>query len=145
MKAAINGEKQSLVESLMANDFQWTTSEKITYKPRIKKGKKIEWGKKFFWESIDKLPKDRIGYFLDIDKFNKINETKYIVTVHSRLKVRKGVSVTDNINWKSHQAWEKFGDKWLVSSIKDVTKKSGNRGTKYFTNPVHPKKPVKRK
>ena len=136
MKAGINNLNWPLVQSLMAKDFKWTSSDKITYKTK-RRGKKVkEFGKIFFQESIDKLPKDRMAFYMNVKDIKKVTDTRYMVNVSSRLKIRKGAADHDNIMWDSLHTWVKIGDTWFVSSIKDVTQKVGNRNLHYYTNPV---------
>ena len=120
----------------MTDDFAWTSSDKVTYKTKKRGRKKKEFGKIFFQNSIDKLPRNRIAFFMEATEFKKVTSDRYIVTVSSRLKIRKGAADNDNIKWTSFHAWKKVGDKWMLASIKDITQKIGNRDLHYYTNPV---------
>ena len=136
IKAGINNDNWTLVKSLMVEDFKWISSDKVTYKTKRKGRKKKEFGKIFFQASIDKLPRDRIAFFMNVTELKKVTSDRYIITVSSRLKIRKGAADNDNIKWTSLHTWTKIGDKWKVASIKDITQKIGNRDLHYHTNPV---------
>ena len=136
IKAAINNDNWNLVTSLMTDDFTWTSSDKIVFKTKKRGRKKIEFGKRYFQKSIDDLPKNRMAFYMTTTDFKKVTKERYVVTVDSRLKIRKGAADHDNIKWTSLQTWVKVRDKWYVSSIKDITEKIGNRDLHYYTNPV---------
>ena len=51
IKAGINSGKWQLVESLMIDEFQWTSTDKITYKTR-KKGRKKKRSGKFNFDNL---------------------------------------------------------------------------------------------
>ncbi len=146
MKAAINGDNWTLAHSLMTKDFRWITSDGVTYKPlKRRSGQLIEHGKTQFRESIDKLPRDRIGFFLTVEDVRKITDTRYLALVNSRLKIRRGTADVDNVKWQSNQIWVKVGDQWFLEEIKDLGIKTGNRDVKYYTNPPVPEKKAKKK
>ena len=73
---------------------------------------------------------------MNVTELRKVSDTKYIASVASRLKVRKGAADNDNIKWTSYQNWIKVKDKWLLESVKDTTPKIGNRDRRFHTNPV---------
>ena len=145
IKAAINNDNWKLVNSLMSDEFRWTSSDKVVFKTKKRGRKKIEFGKRYFQKSIDDLPKNRMAFYMHVTDFKKVTEERYVATVSSRLKIRKGAADNDNIKWISLQTWVKMGDKWYVSSIKDTTEKIGNGGLQYYTNPVLKRRPKRKK
>ena len=140
IKAGVNNSNWVLIDSIMTKDFTWTTSDGITYKNQKRKKKTIEFGKKFFKESVQNLPRNRMAFYMDVTDIEKITKTRYLATINSRLQIRLGPGDTDNIKWTSNQTWVKQGDRWLLTALKDTSEKMGNRNVTYTTNPPPPKK-----
>ncbi len=145
MKASVNSAQWNVIETMMTDDFTWTTNENTTYTKTRMLGRTVNLGKKYFQASIDDLPKNRVAYYTSVDEIKKISKTRYFVVVNSRMKIRVGTSGTENINWTSQHTWVLQDGKWLVSSIKDITDKKGNGGTIFESNPTVQPKSKKRR
>lgn len=141
MKAALNRNDWEVIFSQFGDEFAWIADDGRSFQnKKDKKGKIVPTGNSIFRQSMDGLPKNRLGLVMKVEAVKKASDTKYFALVETTLRVRADSGDGEAIAWKSQHTWRIAGDNVFLDELKDLGPKKSIRGTIFNTNPAPPAK-----